>query len=203
MVARLPRRPVAETLSGPKATRTRAVLVQAAKDLFMRKGYMETSVDDIADAADVSRPTFYTYFRSKREVMEAIGVDASDAAEPVFDALGRLGPGWTVDDLAAWVRSYFAYRREHLAWTLVWVEAMTLERPIKDANQAVRRHHARNIGKHLQGLGAPANSDPLYDGLIVLALLETLSAEALRSGGSDQAPVDAAAKAIQALIRRT
>ena len=120
----------------------------------------------------------------------------------MFDALGELGPDWTTDDIAAWVRSYFDYQRVHGPWALVWLEAITLDGQIEAAGTANRRHHARRIGKHLQNLGALPGIDPLYDGLIVLALLDTLCAEALRSPSSEPAVVDAAADAIAAMIRR-
>jgi AcrR family transcriptional regulator len=196
-------RDVVSPLSGPKATRTRELLVEAARDQFLERGYLATSVDDITETAGVSRPTFYTYFRSKREVLEAVGLLASDLVAPLFDALGDLGPDWTTDDVAVWVRSYFDYQRVHGPWALVWLEAITLDGQIEAASRANRRHHARRIGKHVHNLGALPGTDPLYDGLIVLALLDTLWAEALRSPGSDAALVDAAARAIEAIIRRT
>jgi len=194
---------VVAPLSGPKATRTRELLVEAARDQFLERGYLATSVDDITEAAGVSRPSFYTYFRSKREVLEAVGLLASDLVAPLFDALGELGPDWATDDIAAWVRSYFDYQRVHGPWALVWLEAITLDGQIEAAGRANRRHHARRIGKHLQNLGALPGIDPLYDGLVVLALLDTLCAEALRSPSAEPAVVNAAAHAIAAMIRTT
>ncbi|HEX5588438.1 MAG TPA: TetR/AcrR family transcriptional regulator [Acidimicrobiia bacterium] len=197
------RREPAERPSGPKAARTRELLVGAAREQFLQRGYLATSVDDIAEAAGVSRPSFYTYFRSKREVVEAVGLLASDLISPLFDALGELGPDFTTDDVAAWVRSYFDYHRVHGPWALVWFEAVTLDGQLEATGRANRRHHARRIGKHLQSLGALPGTDPLYDGLIVLGVLDTLWGEVLRSPASEAAVVDAAARALEAIIRRT
>ena len=190
-----------QTLSGPKATRTREGLVNAARDLFLKRGYVETSVDDIAEAAQVSRPTFYAYFHSKRDVMEAVGLTAAKAATPVFDALGELGPTWTTEDIAQWVRSYFAYQRVHGPWAIVFRQAITFDPQLKVAARSTRQRSARRIGRHLRHLGASEETDPLYAGLIVLALLETLWAEGSRSAGSESLVVDAASRAIEALIR--
>ncbi|WP_326550558.1 TetR/AcrR family transcriptional regulator [Micromonospora sp. NBC_01813] len=52
-----------------KKERTRAALIEAAADLFGRKGYDETTVAEIAAAADVSTRTFFSYFRTKEEVL--------------------------------------------------------------------------------------------------------------------------------------
>jgi AcrR family transcriptional regulator len=52
-----------------KKERTRAALIEAAADLFSRNGYDETTVAQIAAAADVSPRTFFSYFRTKEEVL--------------------------------------------------------------------------------------------------------------------------------------
>ncbi len=196
------RRHLAQTFSGPKATRTREVLIEAARELFLERGYVGTGVDDIAELAAVSRPTFYTYFRSKREILKAVALIASDAATPVIDALGDLGPAWTSTDVADWVRSYFSYQQAHGPWVLVWRDAVAFDPQLVQASQSTRRHHARRIGKHLHNLGARAETDPVYDGLMVLALLDTLLTEELRSEGSNPMLIDIAASAIEALIHR-
>ncbi len=46
----------------------RQSLIDAARDLFAKKGYHATTVDDITRAAGVAKGTFYLYFDEKREV---------------------------------------------------------------------------------------------------------------------------------------
>jgi AcrR family transcriptional regulator len=52
-----------------KRQRTRQALISAAMRLFEEKGYEETTVAQIAAAADVSTKTFFNYFASKDEVL--------------------------------------------------------------------------------------------------------------------------------------
>ncbi|MCL2108772.1 MAG: TetR/AcrR family transcriptional regulator [Oscillospiraceae bacterium] len=50
----------------------RGNILCAAKELFREKGVMQTTVDDIARAADYSKSTIYVYFKSKDEIYNYI-----------------------------------------------------------------------------------------------------------------------------------
>ncbi|HEY8547390.1 MAG TPA: TetR family transcriptional regulator [Acidimicrobiales bacterium] len=52
-----------------KKARTRDAIVAAAIDLFETKGYDATTIDEIAEAAEVSPRTFFRYFDSKVDVL--------------------------------------------------------------------------------------------------------------------------------------
>jgi AcrR family transcriptional regulator len=55
-----------------KKLRTRTTLVEAAADLCLRQGFDNTTVDQIAAAADISPRTFSRYFPTKDAVVAAI-----------------------------------------------------------------------------------------------------------------------------------
>ncbi|UJJ32519.1 TetR/AcrR family transcriptional regulator [Halopseudomonas maritima] len=50
----------------------RAAIIEAAVDQFQQHGYMETSMDRIAEAAQVSKRTVYNHFASKELLFDAI-----------------------------------------------------------------------------------------------------------------------------------
>jgi AcrR family transcriptional regulator len=54
-----------------RAERRTAVLA-AARQIFADKGYHATSIDDIIEAADIARGTFYLYFESKRAIFDEL-----------------------------------------------------------------------------------------------------------------------------------
>jgi AcrR family transcriptional regulator len=58
---------------------TRDQLIQRALELFERNGYPRTSVEDIVDAAGLTKGAFYHHFQSKEEVLEIIHNDYVDA----------------------------------------------------------------------------------------------------------------------------
>jgi AcrR family transcriptional regulator len=56
-----------------RTVETRESLFRAALDLFARKGFTETTVEDITEAADVGKGTFFNYFPSKDHILLAFG----------------------------------------------------------------------------------------------------------------------------------
>ncbi|MGW0772064.1 TetR family transcriptional regulator [Streptomyces sp. NPDC002835] len=59
-------------LRARKKQRTRDALVRVALELFTTQGYEQTTVDEIADAVEVSQRTFFRYFASKEEAAFAV-----------------------------------------------------------------------------------------------------------------------------------
>src|SRR5262249_46312851 len=48
----------------------RETILQHARHLFATKGYAETSVDDIAQACHMQKPSLYHYFESKQQLLQ-------------------------------------------------------------------------------------------------------------------------------------
>lgn len=55
-----------------RAVETQKKIIQAAKVLIAAKGFADTSIEDIAKQAGVSTGSFYTYFKKKEDVVEAL-----------------------------------------------------------------------------------------------------------------------------------
>lgn len=61
--------PAPPSLKARKQQVVRAALSGAAEELFLRRGFEKTTVEQIARAAGVSRRTFFRYYESKEDVM--------------------------------------------------------------------------------------------------------------------------------------
>ncbi len=100
---------VQESRRERKKQLTRRRIVMAAVRLFEEQGYEQTTVAQVAAAADVDPKTFFNYFRSKDEVL-------FNDVEPDFDVLlGAIarrrpeeGPG---EVLVSAIQTFIAHRR--------------------------------------------------------------------------------------------
>lgn len=52
--------------------KTRDKFIEVARQLFARKGVDNTTMNDIASASDKGRRTIYTYFKSKKDIFNAV-----------------------------------------------------------------------------------------------------------------------------------
>lgn len=64
----------------PKSVRTRGQIVAAARKLFLKNGYAETSIDAVLKETGLSKGAFYHHYDSKRALLEAIYRDNSQGA---------------------------------------------------------------------------------------------------------------------------
>jgi AcrR family transcriptional regulator len=83
----------------------RAALVEAAFGVFMEKGVAASSVDDIVEAAGVAKGTFYLYFETKGDAINAVAERVVDGVAEVVEG-AAVTPGLSpVDRLLSLGRS--------------------------------------------------------------------------------------------------
>jgi AcrR family transcriptional regulator len=90
-----------EGLRERKKRRTRETIVSVATKLFVEQGYEETTTAQIADAAEVSPSTFFTYFPTKADVVFSLFDAIIESADQRL--LGRASGEQAIDAIVAWI----------------------------------------------------------------------------------------------------
>jgi AcrR family transcriptional regulator len=154
-----------------KKLETHRALASAALRLASAKGPDQVTIEEIADAADVSVRTFFNYFSSKEEAI--IGRDAESRAAMVQHLLDRPAEETPFEAVTGVIRAWFADAG-------AWVDDRALR------HQLVRAHPSL-LPRHLAGLYDLERG--LIDGLrqrmgatdvLYPALLVTASVNAMR-----------------------
>jgi AcrR family transcriptional regulator len=89
---------------------TRKNIMDAAYVLFRRRGYARVNVDEIADAAGITKRTLYSHFESKDALLESVLEDQQELAFAAFQTFGKQLTGTPADI----VRTFF---RELARWS--------------------------------------------------------------------------------------
>jgi AcrR family transcriptional regulator len=72
-----------------RSAEIRERLFRAALNLFAQKGFAETTVEDITEAADLGKGTFFNYFPSKDHILLAFGEMQLGKLEAAIEAARR------------------------------------------------------------------------------------------------------------------
>ena len=73
----------------------REAVLRAAARAFSEQGFHRTSLDDVAERLNVTKPTIYHYVRSKDEILfecVRIGLERLDSASAQAEALASISP---------------------------------------------------------------------------------------------------------------
>ncbi len=83
------------SLRDENAARTRRALLRAARKLFVKRGYTGTSVDEVAEAARVTRGALYHHFAGKRDLFQAVLEELDQQLlEAASDAAAKESDPW-------------------------------------------------------------------------------------------------------------
>lgn len=151
---------LSEEKAGPKTERGRRTLrrlLDAAGEEFGQRGFHETAISHITQAAGVGLGTFYVYFKSKEEVFRALVADMGARtrhalSESVKDAPNRL----EAERLG--IRAYLEFVRTHKSLYRVVMEAQFV------APEAYRAYYKVFSDAYGQQLSQAAKRGEISDG---------------------------------------
>jgi AcrR family transcriptional regulator len=93
-----------------RGQRTRQQMIKAARAIFEEVGFVEARIQDIAKRADAANGSFYTYFSSKEEILEAAAMEVLEDIDTATHLQGEIDPARSIERineavLDAWIRN--------------------------------------------------------------------------------------------------
>jgi AcrR family transcriptional regulator len=117
-----------------RGERTRRQIIDAARRVFERDGYLDVGVAGIAREAGVAHGSFYTYFTSKQDVFRIV---CGEAAELVNQAVRQRGEGEQhLDPVDALCQSNLRYIRAYRQNARIYALIEQLGQTDKELHQA-------------------------------------------------------------------
>jgi AcrR family transcriptional regulator len=159
-----------------KAERTRERLLEAAKDVFEKHGFLNARVEDIAAQAEQSHGSFYYYFDSKEDVFRALAAALDERLfaplDEVILAESGLERGERIREASRRYLEY--YRREARMMDLI----EQVGRYDPEINALRLAHHKRNterVAESIRQMQLRGDADPNLDPMIVATALGGLT----------------------------
>jgi AcrR family transcriptional regulator len=179
----------------------RAQLLDAANDVFTSKGYHAAAMDDIAEAAGVSKPVLYQHFSSKLDLYLAL-LDSSceRLVEVVQDALASTDHN--ADRVVATMGAFYEFVSSASGeFRLVFESDLTAERAVQERLWRVNNEIADAIAVVISDdTGLPAAESKLL--AISLVGSAQVSARYWVSPDAAKIPLDEAKQLVSSLAWR-
>ncbi|WP_212911713.1 TetR/AcrR family transcriptional regulator [Streptomyces sp. TS71-3] len=143
----------------PRAVRERQML-DAAVQIFGRRGYRAASMDEIAELAGVSKPLVYLYLNSKeslftaciRREAEALSAAVREGVDLSLPADRRLWEG---------LRAFFTHTAEHPdGWAILHRHARTRGEPSAAEVEALRAEITAFVAELIRAAAREAHGGP-------------------------------------------
>ncbi len=147
-----------------RGLRTRKRLLEAARRIFERDGFLAARVTDIADEAGVAHGSFYTYFGSKEEIFRELFLDV-EATMLISSAASRDPDPWRSIEAAN--RRYLEVYRDNAALIANWEQVAAFDtdfsRLLRDWGYEKFVIRSERAIRRWQGEGlADPDVDPVY-----------------------------------------
>jgi len=154
-----------------KGVRTRARILEAAREIFARDGFVESRMSDIAAAARLSAGGLYRYFMSKEDVFAAL---VEGLIEELYDASGHTVHAFSSDPFEALLeanRGYLEVYHANRDVMRAFVEAVAVDARFRDMWWIARRRHVERFVRAVRS----AHEKRQIDGIDVEVVVESLA----------------------------
>jgi len=160
-----------------KGARTRARLLEAAKEVFEEDGFLEARISDIAERAGLSHGSFYHYFDSKEEIFREVAESVEEQlsaplAGVILDPGSHAPPRERIRE--ALRRHLDSYRRE--ARIIGVIEQMArYDKHVNEVRNARHEQYQKQVADSIRTLQERGLADPGLDPTLAAAALGAMT----------------------------
>lgn len=127
---------------------TRERIYRAALGCFEKKGLDETTVAEIAEAADVGKGTFFTYFPTKESVFAEVSAELVDQMTARLDEASAQGAPFE-SRVAAYFAPAIAWHARHPVLSRAMLAAFMRDAAYASADRPVQQRLYERLGRLL------------------------------------------------------
>jgi AcrR family transcriptional regulator len=162
------------------APERREQLLDVALRVFSASGFHGSSMNDVAEAAGVTKPVLYQHFASKRELYLALLDTAGEHVNAVILAAAADATG-PHDQVTRGVRAYFHWVAEHRdSFLLLFGDGGRRDEEFTEAVRLVEMRMANDLAPLIRAEIDPEHQTILAHGIVGLA--ETTARRLVQSG---------------------
>lgn len=185
----------------PKGRRTRAGILNAARKVFARHGYVGMRMADVAAEAKLSMGALYRYFKNKEDLFANL---IEDIHEVLLNSSRALHTDFRTDPYAALLeanRGYLEHYYENRDVMRAFFEAMTVDERYRKIWWTMRAHHVERFVHSLK----KDHGITEIDGVNVTVITEAMASMVEQSAYcwyaqeelyAEHLPIDVATKAV-------
>ncbi|MFT3854398.1 MAG: TetR/AcrR family transcriptional regulator [Ilumatobacteraceae bacterium] len=160
----------------PRGHRTRTKIVDAAQQVFVQKGYLDTTVEDIIAEAGVARGTFYTYFTDRLDALRVVAERViADIIEQVESA-SHVETDSLIERIDQANRGFISSYKQHEAISVLVEQLLTVDESLRQLRLEARRREIERLAAAISRWQRAGSVDATLDPPIVAELLFTMRA---------------------------
>jgi AcrR family transcriptional regulator len=145
-----------------KGVQTRARLIDAAKVVFERDGFLEARITDIAEVAGLASGSFYHYFESKEQIFREVA-SAQEERLTAPDEDGPFGDDSPLERIRRANRRYLQRYKDEATLMGVIEQVSRYDDHVNAARMATMKHFVERAERAIRQLQAEGEVDVLID----------------------------------------
>jgi AcrR family transcriptional regulator len=152
----------------------REAVLRTAVQLFLEQGYHRTTLNDVAERLNITKPALYNYFRGKDEILYECWAIGQERLDDYIDEIGA-GGGTGLARLRKLIASYAGIMTTDYGKSLVRFDVRDLTEPNRKTVQLAKRRIDRVFRDYIRSGIADGSIKPCDPKLSAFAIAGSLN----------------------------